>query len=150
MSPDGPPCCAGPASLVVLEVQQRQAVAALRGGQVKAAVELLEAGRTAKQALLLPSSPARATGLEALTEAYAAQGRVDDALACWEEAARIQVRSIAGGGGDRARRCLDKEQRIHTVAWCTLLGAPHSAAPWRGSKRADREREQGRTDFQNF
>jgi tetratricopeptide (TPR) repeat protein len=88
---------------VVLEVQQRQAVAALRGGQVKAAVELLEAGRTAKQALLLPSSPARATGLEALTEAYAAQGRVDDALACWEEAAKIQVRSTGGeetGRGD--------------------------------------------------
>jgi tetratricopeptide (TPR) repeat protein len=119
-------------------VQQRQAVAALRGGQVKAAVELLEAGRTAKQALLLPSSPARATGLEALTEAYAAQGRMDDALACWEEAARIQVRS--------GRRRRPGEAMFGGLVH--PLAGTSQCSPVHGSKR--REGEQGHTNFQNL
>lgn len=83
---------AGPSHLVVLEVRQRQAAAEVAGGAAGEGVGLLESGRTAKQAALLPNSPVRATGLQALAEAYAAQRRIDAALACWEEAAKIQVR----------------------------------------------------------
>lgn len=60
-------------------------------GSIAEGVRFLEAGNAAKQAALLPNSPSRASALQALSEAYSAERRTDAALACWEEAAKIQV-----------------------------------------------------------